>query len=93
MKSKGINVHSICCSVKFAVFVCAACSVQCELCTVFSLQCAVRHAKRQFFFTQTWFKSKILFPKKCVNYDKSNLRQNSLKGQKEPNSVKKNAKK
>ena len=41
------------------------------------------------YFTQTWFDPKILYPKKCVNYDKSYLRQNSVKGQKDPNSVKK----
>ena len=26
------------------------------------------------FFTQTWFEPKIFYPKKCVNYNKSNLR-------------------
>ena len=31
----------------------------------------------------------IFYPKKCVNYDKSNLRQNSLKGPKDPNSAQK----
>ena len=34
------------------------------------------------FFTQTWFDPKIFYPKKCVNYDKSSLRQNSIKGPK-----------
>ena len=49
--------------------------------------------KKTIFFTQTWFEPKIFYQKKCVNYDKSNLRQNSVKGQKDPNSVFKNAKK
>ena len=31
-----------------------------------------RCAKRQF-FTQTWFQPKILYPKKCVKYNKSSL--------------------
>ena len=44
------------------------------------------------YFTQAWFQPKILYPKKCVNYDKSNLQQNSVKGPKDPNSPK-NAKK
>ena len=33
-------------------------------------------------FTQTWFVPKIFYPKKCVNYDKSTLQQNSIKAQK-----------
>ena len=41
------------------------------------------------FFTQIWFEPKIFYPKKCVNYDKSNLRQNSVTGPKDPNSAKK----
>ena len=41
------------------------------------------------FFTPTWFEPIISYPKKCVNYDKSNLRQNSAKGPKDPNSAKK----
>ena len=49
--------------------------------------------QKTFFFTQTWFEPKIFYPKKLVNYGKSNSRQNSVKGKKEPNSVKKNAKK
>ena len=43
-------------------------------------------------FTQTWFKPKIFYPKKCVKNDKSNLRQNSEKAQK-TQIVQKNAKK
>ena len=43
-------------------------------------------------YTPTWFKQTIFYPKKCVNYDKSNSQQNSIKGQKETNSGK-NAKK
>ena len=50
-----------------------------------------RHGKRQF-FTDTWFESKIFYPKKCVNYNKSNLQQNSVKGPKDPNSEKKMSK-
>ena len=44
------------------------------------------------FFTQTWFEPKIFYPKKCVNYDKSNLQQNSVRGPKDPN-IPNNAKK
>ena len=49
----------------------------------------IRHAKRQIFFAQTCFEPKIFYPKKGVNYDKSNSRQNRVKGPKHPNSVKK----
>ena len=41
------------------------------------------------FFTQTWFEPKIHYPKNCVNYNKSNLQQISVKGPKDPNSAKK----
>ena len=41
------------------------------------------------FFTQTWFEPKIFYQKKCVNYNKSNSRQNSVKGPKDPNNAKK----
>ena len=44
------------------------------------------------FFTQAWFEPKIFYPKKFVNYDESNSRQNSVKGPKDPNSSE-NAKK
>ena len=50
-----------------------------------------RHAKRQLFYTNMVWAKNIL-PKKCVNYNKSNLRQNSVKGQKDHICVK-NAKK
>ena len=40
-------------------------------------------------FTQTWFEPKILYLKKCVNYNKSNPRQNSVIGSKISNSAKK----
>ena len=40
------------------------------------------------FFTQTLFVPKNFYPKKCINYDKSSLRQNSIKGLKDPNSEK-----
>ena len=33
-------------------------------------------------FTLTWFEPEIFYQKKCVNYDKSNLLQNSVKAQK-----------
>ena len=58
-------------------------------CTV--LHCTVlycRHGKRQLFHTNmVW--AKIFYPKKCVNNDKSNSRQNSVKGPKDLNSAKK----
>ena len=54
---------------------------------------ALRDARIQFFFTQTCFEPKIFYPKKAKNNDKSNSRQNSLIGQKDPDSVLKNAKK
>ena len=41
------------------------------------------------FFTQTRFEQKIFYLKKCVNYDKSNLGQNSVKGLKDTNNTKK----
>ena len=41
------------------------------------------------FFTQTQFKPNIFYPKKWVNYIKSNLRQNNVKGPKDQNSAKK----
>ena len=41
------------------------------------------------YFTPTGFEPKIFYPKKCVNYDKSISQQNNVKGQKDPNSVKK----
>ena len=44
------------------------------------------------FVTQARFEPKICYPKKCVNYDKSNSPQNSVNGPKDPN-VPKNAKK
>ena len=36
------------------------------------------------FFTRAKFEPKYYNPKKCVNYDKSTLQQNSVKGPKEP---------
>ena len=44
------------------------------------------------YFTPTWFEPKIYYPKKWVNYGESNSRQNSVKGQKESNSVKQKTK-
>ena len=40
------------------------------------------------FFTQRSFEPKLFYPKKCVNYDKSTLRQNIVKGPNEPHSAK-----
>ena len=45
--------------------------------------------KAIFFLTQRGFEPKIFYLKKCVNYNKSNSRQNSVKGPKDPNSAKK----
>ena len=56
------------------------------------MSCAMCHlqtCKNTFFFTQAWFEPKIFYLKKCVNYDKYNSRQNSVKGPKDPNSAKK----
>ena len=39
-----------------------------------------------FYTNMTWAKKN--YPKKCVNYDKYNSRQNSVKGPKDPNSAK-----
>ena len=47
------------------------------------------HSKKTFFFKQTWFQPKIFYLKKCKNYDKLNLRQNSVKGPKDPNGAEK----
>ena len=51
------------------------------LTTMTNIQLYCRHGKIHFFFTQT--------PKMGVNYDKSNLRQKSVKGPKDPNSAQK----
>ena len=40
-------------------------------------------------FTPTSFEPKLFYPKKCENNEKSNLRQNSVKGQKDQYSAKK----
>ena len=52
---------------------------------------SVQTCKKTTFFSQLWFQPKIFHPKKFINYDKSNLRQNSvkLKGPKYPNSANK----
>ena len=44
-------------------------------------------------FRPTWFAPKIFYPKKCLNDNKSNLKQKNVKGQKDQNSVLKKAKK
>ena len=49
--------------------------------------------KTFFFFTQTGFEAKIFCPKKCINYDEPISQQNSVKGPRDHNSAKKNAKK
>ena len=36
-------------------------------------------------FTQTWFEPRIFYPKKYVNYNKSNSQQNRVKGPKGQN--------
>ena len=50
---------------------------------------AAKQTCKKIFFTPTWFDQKIFYPKKCVNYEKSNLQQNSVKGQKDQKSAKK----
>ena len=52
----------------------------------------VADMKKAIFFTQRGFEPKIFYQKKCENYDKSNLRQNSVKGPKDPNNAKKMSK-
>ena len=47
-----------------------------------------KHGERPFFI-QTWFEPKIFYLIKCINYDKSNSRVNSVKGPKDPNSANK----
>ena len=42
--------------------------------------------EKDYFFTQARLKQKLFYPKKCVNYDKSDLQQNSVK---DPNSERK----
>ena len=49
--------------------------------------------KKTIFLHKDGLSQKYFTKKKCENYDKSNLQQNSVKGQKDPNSVFKNAKK
>ena len=61
------------------------------VCNKFKQLPIIRHAKRQLFYTNLAL-PKIFYLKKCVNYNKLKLRQNSLKGPKNPNSAK-NAKK
>ena len=48
-----------------------------------------RDGTRQKKFTRARFKPNQFYTKKCINYDKSNLRENSVKGPKDPNSAKK----
>ena len=45
------------------------------------------------FSTQIWLEPKTFDQIKCVNYNKSNLEQNSVTGPKDPNSAKKMPKK
>ena len=51
--------------------------------------CQADLQKYNFFFTQTWFEPKIVYPKKCVNYDKFDLQQNSVKSPKDTYSANK----
>ena len=48
----------------------------------------VADMKKTIFFTQRGFEPKNIL-KKCVNYNKSNLQHNSIKGPKDPNIAKK----
>ena len=43
--------------------------------------------KDNFCFIQKWFEPRIFYPKNCLNYNKSNVQQDSVKGQKDPNST------
>ena len=45
--------------------------------------------EKDYFFYTRKFEPKLFHPKKCVNQDKSNSRQNSVKGTKDPVSAKK----
>ena len=45
--------------------------------------------QKEFFLHQHGLTKKYFTRKKCVNYDKSNLQENSVKGQKDKNSAKK----
>ena len=49
----------------------------------------LQRCKFFFFLHKQVWSQKVFYPKKCVNYDKSNLQQNSVKGQKDPNSEEK----
>ena len=44
--------------------------------------------KETIFFYTNMVGAKNILPEKCVNYNKCNLRQNSVKGPKDPNSAK-----
>ena len=65
--------------------------MQCDV-AVCDMMCADMQKYYFFFFTETWFEPKIFYPKKCVNDNKSNSPEDSVKGPKDPNSAK-NAKK
>ena len=58
-------------------------------CTVVPLSKKLMIVLKKSFFTQIWFKPKIFYLKKCVNYSKPNLQQNSVKRPKDPNSERK----
>ena len=45
--------------------------------------------KTIFFLHKEGLSQKIFYLKKCVNYNKSNLQHNSIKGPKDPNNAKK----
>ena len=59
-----------------------------DMLRLFQSHILVTDMQKDKFFTQTWFQPKIFYPKKCVNYNEWNLRQNSVKGPKDPNSAK-----
>ena len=54
-----------------------------------SYSLSMQRCKNITFFTRARFEPKLFYLKKCVNYDKSNSRQNTVKGPKDKNSAKK----
>ena len=60
-----------------------------QQCILHIVHCVLHQTwKKTFFFTQTCFEPQIFYLKKCVNYNKSNSRENSVKGPKDPNGAK-----
>ena len=59
---------------------------------IFICQQGTQHTDMQkdnFFLHKHGLSQKKIYPKKCVNYDKSKSRQNSVKGPTDPNSAEK----